>query len=185
MLLAQTSSDAGDLEQLKSVVGDQQQLLEQQQAQIQALQLAPRQQKQILAGIVQQRTEGAKQLPAVTETNTDEHLSVEMRTQTPESQAVPAGQQPSPLEQEQVEEELQRGPEIADVTPTTPALQLGPAKIRLMGCPRPDHGVAIDQQWRQRGYQLQQYTVQQHGVRHQQPAYLRRTRAWQSASMPT
>ncbi len=135
MLLAQTSSDAGDLEQLKSVVGAQQQLLEQQQAQIQALQLALAEQKQILAGIVQQRTEGAKQLPAVTETNADEHLSVEMRTQTPQSQAVPAGQQPSPLEQEQVEEELQRGPEIADVTPTTPALQLGPAKIRLIGYP--------------------------------------------------
>lgn len=135
LLLAQTSSDAGDLEQLKSVVRSQQQLLEQQQAQIQALQLALAEQKQILAGIVQQRTEGAKRLPAVTAPNADEHLSAEMRTQTPQGQAVPAGQQPSPVEQEQVEEELQRGPEIADVTPTTPALQLGPAKIRLIGYP--------------------------------------------------
>ena len=50
--------------------------------------------------------------------------------------------QPSPVsselpsltpEQEQTEQELQRGPEIADVTPTTPALKLGPAKIRLIG----------------------------------------------------
>jgi hypothetical protein len=31
---------------------------------------------------------------------------------------------------------LQRGPEIADVTPDTPALQLGPAKIRLIGYPQ-------------------------------------------------
>jgi hypothetical protein len=37
--------------------------------------------------------------------------------------------------QEQVEQELQRGPEIADVTPTTPALKLGPAKLRLIGYP--------------------------------------------------
>ncbi len=37
--------------------------------------------------------------------------------------------------QEQVLGELQRGPEIADVTPTTPAIQLGPAKIRLIGYP--------------------------------------------------
>ena len=135
LLPAQTSSDTGDLERLKSVVGSQQQLLEQQQAQIQALQLALAEQKQILAGIVQQRTEGAKQLPAVTEANADVHLSAEMRTQTPQSQAFLAVQQPSPVEQEQVEAELQRGPEIADVTPTTPALQLGPAKIRLIGYP--------------------------------------------------
>jgi hypothetical protein len=135
LLPAQTSSDTGDLERLKSVVGSQQQLLEQQQAQIQALQLALAEQKQILAGIVQQRTEGAKQLPAVTEPNADVHLSAEMRTQTPQSQAFLAVQQPSPVEQEQVEAELQRGPEIADVTPTTPALQLGPAKIRLIGYP--------------------------------------------------
>jgi hypothetical protein len=51
----------------------------------------------------------------------------------------PAGvlteQQPPAVKPGQVEEELQRGPEIADVTPTTPALELGPAKIRLIGYP--------------------------------------------------
>ena len=46
-------SEAADLEQLKSMVNSQQILLEQQQAQIQALQLALAEQKQILAGIVQ------------------------------------------------------------------------------------------------------------------------------------
>ena len=40
LLLAQKLTDGGDLEQLKSVVRSQQNVLEQQQAQIQALQLA-------------------------------------------------------------------------------------------------------------------------------------------------
>ena len=30
---------------------------------------------------------------------------------------------------------MQRGPEIADITPNTPALKLGPAKVRLLGYP--------------------------------------------------
>jgi hypothetical protein len=42
-------------------------------------------------------------------------------------------QQPLSPEAEKVEDELQRGPEIADVTPNTPALNLGPAKIRIIG----------------------------------------------------
>src|SRR5271165_5437825 len=48
--------------------------------------------------------------------------------------AVP-DQEPPLAEQEKVEEELQRGPEIADITPDTPALKLGPAKVRLIGYP--------------------------------------------------
>jgi hypothetical protein len=42
------------------------------------------------------------------------------------------GQEPFTPQQTHIEEELQRGREIADVAPTTPALQLGPAKIRVI-----------------------------------------------------
>ena len=42
-------------------------------------------------------------------------------------------QQPLSPEAQKVQDELQRGPEIADLTPDTPALNLGPAKIRLIG----------------------------------------------------
>ena len=135
LLLSQTSIDAGELERLKSVVRSQQNLLEQQQAQIQALQSALAEQKQMLVGIMQQRTEGAKRLPAVTEPNADYHITTPRQTQTSESQAAPVDQEPPLAEQEKVGEELQRGPEIADITPDTPALKLGPAKVRLIGYP--------------------------------------------------
>ena len=65
-LPAQTSMPAAELEQLKSMVRSQRTLLEQQQAQIQALQLSLAEQKQILAGIVQPHTQDAKQVPAAT-----------------------------------------------------------------------------------------------------------------------
>jgi hypothetical protein len=52
-----------------------------------------------------------------------------------DNQAIPANQEPTPAEQKAVEEQLKRGPEIADVTPDTPALKLGPAKVRLIGYP--------------------------------------------------
>jgi hypothetical protein len=42
-------------------------------------------------------------------------------------------QQPLSPKSQKVEDDLQRGPEIADITPTTPTLNLGPAKIRLIG----------------------------------------------------
>jgi hypothetical protein len=48
---------------------------------------------------------------------------------------MPSNQQPLSPEAEHVEEELQRGPEIADVTPDTPKLQLGPAALRIIGYP--------------------------------------------------
>ena len=50
-------------------------------------------------------------------------------------QAVPSDQEPLTPEQQKVQEELQHGSEIADVTPDTQALKLGPAKIRLLGYP--------------------------------------------------
>lgn len=135
LLLAQTSIEAAELEQLKSIVRSQQNLLGQQQAQIQALQSALAEQKHILVGIVQQRTQGAKQVPAMTEPNADYHIATAMQTQASESQAAPVEQEPPLPEQEKVGDELQRGPEIADITPDTPALRLGPAKVRLLGYP--------------------------------------------------
>ena len=47
----------------------------------------------------------------------------------------PSDQEPLTPGQQKVQEELQRGPEIADVTPDTPAVKLGPAKVRLIGYP--------------------------------------------------
>jgi hypothetical protein len=135
LLPAQTSSDAGELEQLKPVVRSQQNLLEQQQAQIQALQSALAEQKQMLLGIVQWRTQGATPVQAVAEANADYHIAAPVQTQTSASQAAPVDQEPPLVEQEKVGEELQRGPEIADITPDTPALKLGPAKVRLIGYP--------------------------------------------------
>ncbi len=135
LLPAQTSVGAAELEQLKSVVRSQQNLLDQQQAEIQALQSAIAEQKQMLAGIVQQRTQGAKLVPGVTEPNADHHIAAAMQMQTSDSQAAPMDQEPTLAEQEKVQEELQRGPEIADIIPDTPALKLGPAKVRLLGYP--------------------------------------------------
>jgi hypothetical protein len=99
---------------------------------------------------------------------------------------VPSGQQSLTPEQVQVEEELQRGPEIADVTPTTPALELGPAKIRLIGYP------ALTSVWRSTnngGNVATNFnnipfdnTVPEQRAN---SGYRRSIRAWQSASMPT
>ncbi|HEX8798900.1 MAG TPA: hypothetical protein VF772_09815, partial [Terriglobales bacterium] len=53
------------------------------------------------------------------------------------------GEQQSPTPApEQAQVELQRGAEIADITPATPALKLGPAKVRLIGYP------ALTMAWR-------------------------------------
>src|SRR5271165_3851789 len=132
-LIAQSPPATNDIEQLKSLVGAQQKALEQQQVQIQKLQSALAEQQQMLIGVVQNGSGTAKLVPAVDRTvdlRADGHA-----VQTPDNQATPADQEPTLAEQEAVEEELQRGPEIADATPDTPALKLGPAKIRLLGYP--------------------------------------------------
>ena len=132
-VIAQSSPATTEIEQLRSLVGVQQKALEQQQAQIQKLQSAMAEQQQMLIGVVQNGSGTAKLVPAVDRTvdlRADGHA-----VQTPDNQATPADQEPTLAEQEAVEEELQRGPEIADATPVTPALKLGPAKIRLLGYP--------------------------------------------------
>jgi hypothetical protein len=127
--MAQTSSNMAEIENLILIVGQQQKTLEQQQAQIQALQSALAEQRKMLASVVQGAT-NSDTLNPQTNPRPDNHLQAQS-----EPSPISSEQQPLTPQQEQVEEELQRGPEIADVTPTTPALQLGPAKIRLIGYP--------------------------------------------------
>ena len=126
---AQTSSSTAEIEELKSVVDRQQKMLEQQQSQIQALQSALGEQKKLVLSVMRASTSGDALDPT-----TDSKPGNHEQAQT-EILQDPIAQQPVTPQQAQVEEELQRGPEIADVTPTTPALQLGPAKIRLIGYP--------------------------------------------------
>jgi hypothetical protein len=127
--MAQNSSNGAEIEKLKLIVDRQQKALEQQQAQIQALQSALTEQKKMLVSLVQGATSSDTANPPIYP-KTDNHLQAQN-----EPSSFPREQQPLTPQQTQVEEELQRGPEIADVTPTTPALQLGPAKIRLIGYP--------------------------------------------------
>jgi hypothetical protein len=127
--MAQTSSSTDEIEKLKSIVGQQQKMLEQQQTEIVVLQSAMAEQKSLLVNLTQGRTSGATPDPAASR-----HSGNKVQAQD-QPLAVAGEQQSLTPAQEQVQEELQRGPEIADVTPTTPALQLGPAKVRLIGYP--------------------------------------------------
>ena len=95
-LLAQTSMQPAELEQLKSIVRSQQVLLEERQAQIQALQLALAEQKQILVGILQPRIQESKQVPAATRWNANDPMAPATQTQASNSQAAPIDQLPSP-----------------------------------------------------------------------------------------
>jgi len=122
-----------EIDELKSLVASHQKTLEQQQAQIQALQSALAEQKQMLLTRKQ-----ATLVPAVAGCGVDYHVMADLQTQMlPDSQAAPAAaaQEPTLQQEEAIQEELQRGPEIADVTPDTPALKLGPTKLRIIGYP--------------------------------------------------
>jgi len=133
ILPAQTSSGTAEVDQLKSMVTAQQKTLEHQQSQIEALQKALAEQRALFEQALQENREGN---PALLSTLYQPGTSgTATAMQDPEKQAVPSDQQPLTPEQKKVQEELQRGPEIADVTPDTPALKLGPAEIRLLGYP--------------------------------------------------
>jgi hypothetical protein len=126
---AQTSGSTTEIEKLRLVVDRQQEMLDQQQSEIQALQAALAEQKKMVLSVVRAATSREALNPTIgTSPDNNEQAQTEMLQD-------PIAQQPVTPEQVQVEEELQRGPEIADVTPTTPALELGPAKIRLIGYP--------------------------------------------------
>jgi len=139
-LWTQESSNKKEIQQLKSLVTAQQKALEQQQkalelqqTQIQELRLSVAEEKLTLTGGDQHAT----LVPAVghvTVPNSGYHPAPNMPPQAGQTAPV-VNQEPTPEQQEKVEEELQRGPEIADVTPDTPAIPLGPAKIRLIGYP--------------------------------------------------
>jgi hypothetical protein len=130
-LRAQESS-VTEIDQLKAQVNSQHEMLENQQARIQALESALAEQQRVLAKVLQSRANGTTPVPAVGQSAGD--LKAEAyAVQTQANPAPPQEQQPLSPEAQKVEDELQRGPEIADVTPTTPALNLGPAKVRLVG----------------------------------------------------
>jgi hypothetical protein len=126
--VAQTTSSKSETEQLKLIVGEQQRALDRQQTEILALQSALAEQKEMLVHLLRRGT-GATLVQAA-ERKSDNDLQAQ-------GEPVPAQTEPQSLtpEQKQVDQELQRGPEIADITPTTPALSLGPAKVRLIGYP--------------------------------------------------
>jgi len=142
-VLAQTSSEvpqsttaSSDIEQLKAQMNAQQKLLEKQQSHIQALESALAEQQQVILGVVQKGAGSAQYTPAVDRT-------VDLRAgdnsfQTPQEPPAQPVQPPEDLTLEQQEAQqdvLQRGPEIADPKPDTPALKLGPAKLRFLGYP--------------------------------------------------
>jgi len=130
---AQTTRDATEFDQLKSLVISQQKTLEHQQAQIEALQQALAEQKEMLANALQRDgTDSSNIVSAVYHPSVE--TSIATKPQAPQNPP-PSDQEPLTPEQQKVEEELQRGPEIADVTPDTPAVKLGPAKVRLIGYP--------------------------------------------------
>jgi len=128
VMLAQESS-ATDIDQLKAQMRLQQKLLEKQQEQIQALESALAEQQRMLTKVAQGNAYGALSAPVTGDPATDRNADVK----TQDKLASPPEQQLLSPEAQKVEEELQRGPEIADVTPNTPALNLGPAKVRIIG----------------------------------------------------
>jgi len=128
---AQTISSTAEVDELKSIMASQQKTLEHQQARIEALEKALAEQKAMLTNSPPLSVADSASLVTASYNPTTVNSSV----QTPQNPTTPADRQPLTPEQEKVEEELQRGPEIADVTPDTPAVTLGPAKVRLIGYP--------------------------------------------------
>ena len=135
-LVAQTPANLAEISELKSLVTAQQKALEQQQAQIEQLKSALTEQQVMLLGVVQKNTGPAQYLPAV-----DRAVDLpagDHNFQTPQEAPAQPEQAPEDLTlqpQEAQQGELQRGPEIADPKPDTPALKLGPAKVRILGYP--------------------------------------------------
>ena len=130
-VVAQQSSTS-DIDLLKTQISSQQKLLEEQQAEIRLLQANLAEQQRILASIVQVNSDEATQVRVVERHMTDSKAEA-LDAETERGNVPSHDQQPLSSEDQEIEDELQRGPEIADVTPTTPALELGPAKIRLIG----------------------------------------------------
>jgi len=132
ILPAQTNPSAAQVAELKSRVTTQQKALEHQQSQIEALEKGIAEQKALLEQALGKNGEDRPKLVSATyQASPETGLATNAQAQNPP----PSDQEPLTPQQQKVEEELQRGPEIADVTPDTPALKLGPAKLRLIGYP--------------------------------------------------
>ncbi|PWT71611.1 MAG: hypothetical protein C5B46_07930, partial [Proteobacteria bacterium] len=114
-----------ELDQLRAQV-------EKQQARVEALESVLAAQQQLLIKIVSANREQAMLIPPVDSSiaNLKDAVYEEQTQQNTRPQREPRTQLP---ETKKVEDELQRGPEIANITPTTPALSLGPAKLRFIG----------------------------------------------------
>ena len=132
ILPAQTNPSAAQVAELKSMVTTQQKALERQQSQIEALAKALAEQKALLEQALEKNGEDRPELVSATYHSSSETGSA---TNAQAQNPPPSDQEPLTPQQQKVQEELQRGPEIADVTPDTPALKLGPAKVRLIGYP--------------------------------------------------
>jgi len=118
------ASSTSDVDSLKAQV-------EKQQARIEALESALAAQQQILMKIATANPQTGTLIPAVDHSTADLTTAI-YEVKTHENVTQQQEQPPLPPKA-QKEDELQRGPEIANVTPTTPALNLGPAKIRFLG----------------------------------------------------
>jgi hypothetical protein len=130
-LRAQESS-VTEIDKLKAQINSQHEMLENQQARIQALESALAEQQKVLVKVLRSHANGTAPARALGQSARD--LKAEAyAVQTQAHPAPPQQQQPLSPDARKVEDGLQRGPEIADVTPTTPALNLGPAKVRLIG----------------------------------------------------
>jgi len=118
------NSVASDIEQLKIQLAKQQKRIE-------ALESALALQQEALL-----RASIANTKPIVSvaiQRSADDSPVIEHEVQKQNVLIQKHSQHPLSPKAQKVEDDLQRGPEIADVTPTTPALNLGPAKIRLIG----------------------------------------------------
>ncbi len=131
-LAVNAQSSATEIDELKAEMSVQQKLLEKQQAHIEALESALAAQQKILVEVVHGGANGDRLVPAV-----DPTVDPKVEASGGQAQKNLTVPQNPPLtqEQEKVEVELQRGPEIADVTPHTPAIQLGPVEVRIIGYP--------------------------------------------------
>lgn len=132
LLIAQSPTQSIEISALTSQLAAQKKTLDQQQQQIQALQSALADQQKMLQSILQN---GGNANAAALEKSVDDLQKSVTEMKAEQAQASATENQPLSPEAEKVGQELQRGPEIADVTPDTPAVKLGPAKLRLIGYP--------------------------------------------------
>ena len=122
-------ASGSDIDHLKAQV-------EKQQARIEALESALAAQQQLLLKIASANSQKGILIPATEPSGANLTRAI-YEVETRENPTQQQAQQPLSPNAQKKEDELQRGPEIADVTLTTPALNLGPAKIRFhrLRCP--------------------------------------------------